>query len=89
MRNVDALRQALVRKRKRELGKLSPLPKTPEDVVRTGIPEIFTRTFSNEPFLRYVFFFLAQPLCSHLHKITNEPFFYIALAPYDFAANRP
>jgi len=23
-------------------------------------------------------------LCSHLHKITNEPVFYMALAPYDF-----
>ena len=48
MQNVDALRQALVHKRKRELDKLSPLPKTPVDIVRTGIPEISTRTFSNE-----------------------------------------
>ena len=27
---------------------------------------------------------LKQPLCSHLHKITNEPDFYMALAPYAF-----
>ena len=25
-------------------------------------------------------------LCSHMHKITNEPVFYMALTPYDFAA---
>ena len=25
-----------------------------------------------------------KQLCSHLHKITNEPVFYMALAPYDF-----
>jgi hypothetical protein len=30
------------------------------------------------------FWALKQPLCSHLHKITNEPVFYMALAPYDF-----
>ena len=28
---------------------------------------------------------LKQPLCSHLHKITNEPVDYMALGPYDFA----
>ena len=31
---------------------------------------------------------LKQPLCSHLHKITNEPVFYMALAPYDFDAGQ-
>ena len=30
------------------------------------------------------FWALKQPLCSHLHKITNEPFFYMAHASYDF-----
>ena len=28
---------------------------------------------------------LKQPLCSYLHKITNKPVDYMALAPYDFA----
>ena len=31
---------------------------------------------------------LKQPLWSHLHKITNEPVFYMMLAPYDFAAGQ-
>ena len=31
---------------------------------------------------------LKQPLCSHLHKITNVPVFYMVLAPYDFAAGQ-
>ena len=31
---------------------------------------------------------LKQPLCSHLHKITNKPVFYMLLAPYDFAAGQ-
>ena len=31
---------------------------------------------------------LKQTLCSHLHKITNEPVFYMALAPYDFSAGQ-
>ena len=31
---------------------------------------------------------LKQPLCSHLHKITNEPVDYMALGPYDFAAGQ-
>ena len=29
-----------------------------------------------------------KQLCSHLHKITNEPVFYMALAPYDFDAGQ-
>jgi len=31
---------------------------------------------------------LKQPVCSHLHKITNEPVFYMALALYDFAVGQ-
>jgi len=31
---------------------------------------------------------LKQPLCSHLHKITNEPVDYMALGPYDFDAGQ-
>ena len=29
-----------------------------------------------------------KQLCSHLHKITNEPVFYMALAPYEFAVGQ-
>ena len=29
-----------------------------------------------------------KQLCSHLHKITNEPVFYMMLAPYDFDAGQ-
>ena len=29
-----------------------------------------------------------QQLCSHLHKIINEPVFYMVLGPYDFAAGK-
>ena len=31
---------------------------------------------------------LKQPLCSHWHKITNEPVDYMALGPYDFAVGQ-
>jgi len=31
---------------------------------------------------------LKQPISSHLHKITNEPLDYMALAPNDFAAGQ-
>jgi hypothetical protein len=58
MRKPDALRQALARKRAQELGKLGPLPKTTEELLRRGIPDVFTRTINDEPFLRYVFFFV-------------------------------
>ena len=53
-RNADALRQALVRKRAKELGKLRTLPKTTDDLVLQGIPALFTRTIDEEPFVRLV-----------------------------------
>ena len=51
------------------------------------------------PFLEAAQFLNAQVLAgrkenftlrpgSHLHKITNEPVFYMALAPYDFATGQ-
>jgi len=51
MRSVDALRQALKR-RKEELGKLGTLPKTTQELVDQGVPDLFLHTFAGEPFLR-------------------------------------
>jgi hypothetical protein len=44
-----------VRHRNKNRGTLGPLPKTIEEVVTKGVPSIFTNTFSDEPFLRYLF----------------------------------
>ena len=54
VRTVDALRQALYRRRAKERGKLGPVPKTTEELIARGVPELFRRTCTDEPFLRYV-----------------------------------
>jgi hypothetical protein len=34
---------------------LGSLPKTIAEVVARGVPDIFAKTYSDEPFLRYVY----------------------------------
>jgi hypothetical protein len=47
--------QAYMRLRNKNRGKLGPLPKSIAEVVSKGVPDIFSRTYGDEPFLRLVF----------------------------------
>lgn len=54
MRNTQAIRQALLRLRKKKRGVSGTAPKTVQEVVERGVPEIFSKTADGEPFLRYL-----------------------------------
>lgn len=41
-----------MRLRNKSRGQLGPLPKTIEELVSRGVPEIFSKTYADEPFLR-------------------------------------